>query len=215
MISRVNVFAYGIIIIFYTACFLYIKNSISNEYYLNPGQEYQSADVVVVFFGGYKSSGEVDDESMRRFNFATELVKYERARNIIFVGGRRKSGDLRGSRILAEMAAARGIDRHKIHYDVESNDTGGNIREAWRIIQEREYEKVLLLSSSYHLVRIHLMDKPESKFTFRPVTYRDEDAVPRKGILEGFTEYNYNIISHALYIILSEKSYSWLVNVIR
>ena len=172
-------------------------------------------DALVVFFGDFDSGGDIDSESMRRLSFAVELYRRHICRNIIFVGGARPSEKLCGSALMAGKALEMGVRAADIFYDTHSMDTSGNWNVAEKIIAGKNFRRVLLVSSPFHLARIESMIEPGDETGVFYAGYKREGARPPKSFSESFSEYNYNMASAIAYMILPSGFYQFVIEKLR
>lgn len=177
--------------------------------------ELGNIDALVVFFGDFDSGGDIDSESMRRLSFAVELYRKHIGRNIIFVGGARPSKRVTGSSLMAAKAVEMGVGAGDIFYDTRSRDTSGNWNEAAKIIAGRNFRRVLLVSSPFHLARIESMIEPGDEIEVFYAGYKREGAMPPKSFGESFSEYNYNMASVIAYVILPSGFYQFIIEKLR
>ncbi len=175
----------------------------------------QTIDALVVFFGDFDDDGNISAESLRRLSFAVDLHKKGYGKSIIFVGGWRPLKNLYGSAMMANKAVEMGVRPSDIFYDVTSQDTINNWREAEKIIKEHNYKKVILVSSVFHLMRIEKIINIEDDITAFYAAYKDEHANPSKSLLDSFSEYNYNVASMLTYLVFPSGLYQVTIGKIR
>ena len=147
--------------------------------------------------------------------YAVELYKNGIGRNIIFVGGYRPARNLYGSSMLAEKAAELGVNPSNIFYDRISRDTIQNWNEAEKIIADKNFSKVVLVSSPYHLARIENMINIGSGISVYFAGYENSSINPPKSFSENITEFNYNLISTMTYIVLPSSLYQGAIKRLR
>ncbi len=199
----------------YFLLFLYIENVVVQQYTGYERYADREIDALIVFFGDFGKNDDLGRESLRRLHLAMELYKRNIGKNIIFVGGRRPSRDLSGSRIMAQRAVAAGIKPSNIFYDRSSRDTLFNWVEAERIIIGNNFKEVVLISSIFHLIRIERIIKMRNDTRGFFASYREADALPPKGLREGFCDYNYNLIAYIAYLILPSCWYQVIIHRMR
>lgn len=172
-------------------------------------------DAAVVFFNDFETHDTIDDESLRRLSIAIVLYKQRVINNIIFCGGWRPSIHTSGSKLMATMAKKMGVERNHIYYETHSRDTVQNWKEAEKIIVARSFKKIILLSSSFHLMRIEKIIAIPDGIDVVYGTYSKKNIIPAKGILDTFYDYNYNMVSLISYYLLPSGLYQYIVTNLR
>jgi uncharacterized SAM-binding protein YcdF (DUF218 family) len=199
----------------YLLLFLYIESVAVEQYTGYEKYADREIDALVVFFGDFGKNGDPGRESLRRLHLAVELYKRNIGKNIIFVGGRRPSRDLSGSRVMAQRAVAAGIKSSNIFYDMSSRDTLFNWREAEKIIIGNNFKEVIVISSIFHLIRIERIIKMRNGIRGFFASYGEANTLPPKSLREGFCDYNYNLMAYIAYLILPSCCYQAIIHRIR
>lgn len=123
-------------------------------------QNLPDSDVVIVLGGMihtltlYKDKPELTDASDRLVD-AVQIYKAKKAKKILFTGG---SGSLFASEIreadLAEkILLGLGVPKEDILIERESRNTKDNAVESAKIIRERKFRKLILVTSAFHMTR--------------------------------------------------------------
>jgi len=188
----------------YFFIFAYLYFSAVEEYSLFHGNSAHEVDALVVFFGDFDNEGGLSAESLRRLAFAVDLYQKEIGKNIIFVGGYRPSRKIHGSEVMAERAGKMGVKPDNIFHDKTSRDTLNNWEEAEKIISAKKFKRVMLISSLFHILRIEQIIKTGEDIEASYICYDEKSVYPEKNLLDSLREYNYNVISMVVYLVLPQ-----------
>lgn len=206
---------FPLIIVPYLLLFLYIEHVAVQQYTGYERYADREIDALIVFFGDFEKSGDLGRESLRRLHLAVELYKGNIGKNVIFVGGRRPSRDLSGSRIMAKRAVEGGIKPSNIFYDRSSRDTLSNWSEAEKIINGNNFKEVILISSIFHLIRIERIMRMRNSMRIFFASYREDNALPPRSLGERFCDYNYNLLAYIAYLLVPSRWYRAIVDRMR
>lgn len=175
---------------------------------------YSKVDVGVVFS---HDSSIITPEAKRRLNHAMILYKNGKIGNILCVGGGRSDKSLKGSKLMSEYLLDRGIPSDYVFYDQHSNDTLSNINEAIRIIGEKKFNSVVLISSRLHLYRMKILllkNKYKNiRFKYEPYSYND--SKPPTNYASLWIDIHHEWIALALNKVLPARTYRNLVDWLR
>ena len=99
-----------------------------------------------------------------------------------------------------------GIDIKRIVFESESNNTYENILFSKNIINPKNNEKWLLITSSFHMTRaMNIAEKLEWEFVPYPVDFRTENKkikfIPSFKILKNFN--TFDLVSHEIVGLVS------------
>lgn len=114
-------------------------------------------DVGIVFYADFAADGGLGAESRRRTDAAARLYANGSVPALIAIGGRRHHPDRFGSALVAERLQQLGVPARAITIDRHSFDTVGNWQQAINIMQQRQLQRPLLISSALHLARIRFI----------------------------------------------------------
>lgn len=212
--KKTCLFGFGLIILFFLS-FLFFSYYLEKQYSINRISLNKDFDAVVVFFGDLDNSGIPDKESLRRLSFALDLYHTHKVKNIIFVGGWRPSKNISGSELMAQKAMSSGVKRENIFIDSHSRDTLQNWNGAKKIIDEKDFKDVILISSPFHLWRIHYLIKLNHSVNISYVTYDRNAVSPYKSFFENIIDFGYHAVSFALYLCMPSEFYQYLIDKIR
>lgn len=204
-----------LIIVPYLLLFLYIEHVAVQQYTGYERYADREIDALIVFFGDFEKSGDLGRESLRRLHLAVELYKGNIGKNVIFVGGRRPSRDLSGSRIMAKRAVEGGIKPSDIFCDRSSRDTLSNWSEAEKIINGNNFKEVILISSIFHLIRIERIMRMRNSMRIFFASYREDNALPPRSLGERFCDYTYNLLAYIAYLLVPSRWYRAIVDRMR
>ncbi len=120
-------------------------------------QEPQNADAIVVFAGGVGESGRAGQGYEERVQRAIELYKQGYAKNIIFSSG--YTYIFKEPLVMKALAVSLGLPQEAIILEDEAVNTYKNVEFVSRILRRKEWNKILLVSSPYHMRRAFLVFK--------------------------------------------------------
>jgi uncharacterized SAM-binding protein YcdF (DUF218 family)/glycosyltransferase involved in cell wall biosynthesis len=110
-----------------------------------------AADAIVVFAGGVGESGEAGGGAQERVARAVELYRSGYAPALIFSSGYVFS--LREAEVMKAIAVANGVPAGAIVLEEDAANTYENVVNSKRILDDRGWRRVLLVSSPYHMRR--------------------------------------------------------------
>jgi uncharacterized SAM-binding protein YcdF (DUF218 family)/glycosyltransferase involved in cell wall biosynthesis len=110
-----------------------------------------TADAIVVFAGGVGESGKAGGGVQERVARAVELYHAGHAPAIVFSSG--YVFTLREAEVMKAIAVANGVPDHAIVLEERAANTHENVVNTNRILAERGWRSILLVSSPYHMRR--------------------------------------------------------------
>ena len=164
----------------------------------------------ILILGGPSSPGLTREHEQVSFNEAGErltesvkLIKNYQSSKIIFSGG---FGELPHTYVAKKFFSEMGIDISYIIFESKSRNTFENILFSKKIINPKESENWLLVTSSFHMSRaINVAEKLNWKFIPYPVDFRTSKKFisfkPRFALLDNFN--SFNLASHEVVGLLS------------
>lgn len=174
----------------------------------NSNSCYDKYDAAVIFFADYdddkKQLGELQH---KRLDYSLELYHQGRFKNFILVGGNRLDGSLRGSELSSKYLINHKVNKKHIFFDSTSYDTKTNWQSAEAIINENYFNRILCISSPYHIYRI-------SKIIDNELYCYDSYPLELNSIfdyLQTWYTINKELYVFALYSIMPEKAYLYLL----
>ena len=109
------------------------------------------ADAVVVFAGGVGESGKAGGGFQERVTQAIDLYRAGRAQHLVFSSG--YVFTLREAEVMKAVAVDNGIPPDAIVLEERAANTHQNVEFTRRILDERGWTRILLVSSPYHMRR--------------------------------------------------------------
>lgn len=113
------------------------------------------ADAIVVFGGGVGESGMAGQGFEERVVHAVDLYRAGYARHVIFSTG--YTYTLQEALVMRALAIALGVPAEAIVVEDKARNTYENVAHVRRILDERGWRRVLVVSSPYHMRRVSLV----------------------------------------------------------
>jgi uncharacterized SAM-binding protein YcdF (DUF218 family) len=110
-----------------------------------------AADAIVVFAGGVGESGRAGGGFQERVTRAIELYRAGHAPRMVFSSG--FIFTMREAEVMKAVAVANGVPAEAILLEESASNTHDNVAFTKRILDERGWRRVLLVSSPYHMRR--------------------------------------------------------------
>jgi uncharacterized SAM-binding protein YcdF (DUF218 family) len=111
----------------------------------------QPADAIVVFAGGVGESGKAGGGFQERVTQAVALYKAGYASHLVFSSG--YVFTLREAEVMKAVAVDNGVPAEAIVLEEQARNTFENVEYTKRILHERGWNRILLVSSPYHMRR--------------------------------------------------------------
>jgi uncharacterized SAM-binding protein YcdF (DUF218 family) len=111
----------------------------------------QAADAIVVFAGGVGESGRAGTGVQERVARAVDLYRDGLAPAIIFSSG--YVFTLREAEVMRAIAVDKGVPATAIVLEERAANTYANVANTARILEQRGWRRILLVSSPYHMRR--------------------------------------------------------------
>ncbi len=164
-------------LIFHTPLLWYLASP------LKISQPPQKADCIVVFAGGVGESGRAGQGYEERVDYAVKLYKQGYAAHLIFSSGTQFV--FNEAEVMKSLAVSLGVPADAIILEEKAANTYQNVKFTKEILDKRNWKKVLLISSPYHMGRVSLVVKkvaPQTAFIYTPSESRfySHDAAPEK-----------------------------------
>ncbi len=151
------------------ATFIYVRAGVS----MVAEQSHASWEAAVVLFSDFGPYGGMDDESLRRLNFALDLHRIGHTSVIICSGGARPSRNLNGSTFMKRYLVERGIEEARVIEENRSNHTLGNLEQTREILLRMHVSRAVVVSSPIHLPRLKGLTSCSGTASFFDVTAYD------------------------------------------
>src|SRR3989338_636547 len=129
------------------------------------------ADAIVVFAGGVGESGQAGQGYLERVERAVELYKSGFAKNIIFSSGYMYV--FKEPLVMKALAVSLGVPAEAIILEDRAGDTYENVKFSEKILKDKGWNEILLVSSPYHMRRVSLVFKKigkETKVLYVPIS---------------------------------------------
>jgi len=108
-------------------------------------------DVIVILGGGAYNTGILKEDSTKRL--LTGFVLHKQTDLPIILSGGASIGALPEAEIMKGLLLTLGVDKGKIHTEVNSRDTEENAQEVKNLCERLGCRRVVLVSSAYHMKR--------------------------------------------------------------
>ncbi len=118
-----------------------------------------AADVAVVLGTKTYINGQLNKCLLARLDKGISLVKDNKVKALIMTGGRDQLDQPSQAQILASLARHQGINPAIIWTENDSSDTWENIKFAKRIIDQNNWQSVLIVTEPYHLLRALMISR--------------------------------------------------------
>ncbi|MDD5680540.1 MAG: ElyC/SanA/YdcF family protein [Candidatus Omnitrophica bacterium] len=154
-IALVLLFAW--IVIFYTPLMWFLAEP------LKISEPPRKADAIVVFAGGVGESGQAGQGYLERVEYAAELYRSKFAGNIIFSSGYMYV--FKEPLVMKAVAVSLGVPPEAIILEDRARNTYENVEFSEKILKEKGWKEILVVSSPYHMRRVSLVFKKIGKGT--------------------------------------------------
>jgi len=124
---------------------------------LKISQPLKEADCIVVFGGGVGESGNAGQGYEERVQYAVRLYEEDFAKNIIFSSG--YSYAFKETDVMKALAVSLGVPEKAILVESEAANTYQNVLFTKKIIDQKGWKNILLVSSPYHMRRVQFVFK--------------------------------------------------------
>lgn len=115
----------------------------------------EAADAVVVFAGGVGESGKAQGGYLERLKQGVDLYKAGYASSLVFSSGYVFS--FKEAEVMRALAIDQGVPADRIVLEEQATNTHENVTFTNRILQQRQWRRILLVSSPYHMRRATLV----------------------------------------------------------
>ncbi len=130
----------------------------------------ENADCIVVFGGGVGESGKAGQGYEERVQYAVDLFKKKYAKYLIFSSG--YTYVFKEPEVMKALAISLGIPQGSIILEDNAKNTHENVKFTKEILDKRYWNKILLISSPYHMRRASLVfnrSAKDIKITYTPI----------------------------------------------
>ncbi len=129
-----------------------------------------TSEAIVVFAGGAGESGEAGQGYEERVTYAVDLYKEGYAKNLIFSSG--YTYVFKEPEMMKVLAVSLGVPESSIYLDDKARNTYENVVNTKSILTKKHWDKIILVSSPYHMRRVELVFKKnadEVEVTYLPI----------------------------------------------
>ena len=179
-------------------------------------KETRNSDVTVVFMGDVNKNFDLGQETIKRLHHASELLKSNKTKNIICVGGKglAKILGITGSQMMRNYLIEIGVPGEKALVDTASYDSYSNWEEAHKIIISNKWKTVTLVSSALHLYRLSVIVKDDNLvLSFSPYSFDYADSLTDLYFMREWIHHEWK--AFAALKIFPEPVYRVLLGLIR
>jgi len=114
-------------------------------------------DVIVILGGGIYNSGTLKEDSINRL--IEGYVLYKRIKTPIILSGGNTEGKIAEVTIMAKILRELGVNEKVIIEESKSRDTSENAKNVAKICKEKDFRKIILVTSAYHMKRAVILFK--------------------------------------------------------
>lgn len=182
------------------------------QFLVPPVPESITAEAGVVFCEGPGKEYGVDRSTHARLNFAADLYKKSRIKNIIAVGCTRPRFKHFGGRGMKRTLIDLEIPEEAVFHDSSSYETISNWIEAEKIIGEHGWKKIALISSPMHLLRIQYIVKQHNRQEFKIVLFPCMEAVGLQNFLSKWKRIHHAWLAWGAMLLLPDN---WYLNIMK
>ena len=157
VLSVVALFILAQLLIFYTPFMWFLAKP------LKISQNPQKADIIVVFAGGVGESGKAGQGFEERVKYAVELYKKGYAGNVLFSSG--YTYVFKEPLVMKVLALSLGVPDDRIFLEDNAKNTFEHVQFTKVILDKNNWQKVILVSSPYHMLRTSMVFNKIAKET--------------------------------------------------
>jgi len=132
----------------------------------------KKADAIVVLAGGVGESGNAGQGYEERVQYGVELYKKDFARHLMFSSG--YVYKFKEPQVMKALAILLGVKEENIILEEKANSTYKNVKNVKEILDRKGWNKILLVSSPFHMRRVSLVSNRIAKdknILYTPIPY--------------------------------------------
>lgn len=148
------------------------------------GCEMQNNFDAIIILGHGQKKREVSEVLRNRLNKAFEVFQENGGAKMILSGGRVYSKEFSEAEIMEEFLEKKGVMKEDIILDDKSKSTFENLTNLKKIVEERGFRKIALITSDYHLKRVKMIAKNIGLDIFEFSAFSRKDIRFKKSIIE-------------------------------
>jgi len=173
-------------------------------------KEYADYDAVVVLFADFMTPTSLGAESIERARFAASLASSEDL-PLLCVGGFRRNGRVTGAELMIRYLSEAKFPENKMATDERSWDTISNLREIERISHQRNWRKLILVTSAMHRFRVEFLSDLLSDIEYHVVVVPESS----RGIFVEIAESIREAVSLMVTVVVGTDLSSYLMQMLR
>jgi len=132
----------------------------------------KKADAIVVLAGGVGESGNAGQGYEERVQYSVELYKKDFAHHLMFSSG--YVYRFKEPQVMKALAISLGVKEENIILEEKANSTYKNVKNVKEILDRKGWNKILLVSSPFHMRRVSLVSNRIAKdknILYTPIPY--------------------------------------------
>lgn len=173
------------------------------------------ADGAVLLFAGMGNQERID-ESQRRINQAYDLYQRGTVKEILSAGGHGSGNQPSRAELYQRKLLAMGIPKNALSIEGLSYDTLTNINNALSIIEDKQWKRIIFVSSPTHLLRVkHYLQHRNLNIEVYYSPYQYLQAQPEPGLITLWRRVHSEWAIYLMYNVLEQEQFSNLVRSMR
>ncbi len=159
--------------------------------------------VVVILMGDFNHDySALGSETLKRLNFALSLRDKLYIENYLCVGGSRPTENIFGAELMKDYLQKNGVPAKQIYSDGRSFDTKGNWQDALKLIEQKNWKTVGMISSAFHLYRAkQFIIKPSKNVNISFIPFPYITSYPKTTLLDLWRSIHYEWVAYILYAL--------------
>lgn len=206
------ILAAGVIIDLFISTIWFLNSIHSYE----EGRKEEKYEAAIIFMGDFNFSyTALGKQTLRRLNFALDLQQAGTVTKFLCVGGSRPGKNIYGAELMKKYLQQHGVPENNIFSETQSFDSKSNWSQTLKIIEEKRWHSVCLISSPLHLKRLQTITiAPGKELAIFPKPFSYSAAKPKITRLELWRHIHHEWIAYFLYT-LPEPVYNQIVGLLR
>jgi len=172
------------------------------------------ADGAVLLFAGMRNQERID-ESQRRINQAYDLYQRGTVKEILSAGGY-GSGITSGAELYQRKLLTMGVPDNVLSMEGLSYDTLTNINNALSIIEDKQWKRIIFVSSPTHLMRVkHYLQYRSLDIEVYYSSYNYLESQPEPSLMNLWQRVHSEWAIYLMYNVLGQEQFSRVVRSMR
>jgi uncharacterized SAM-binding protein YcdF (DUF218 family) len=173
------------------------------------------ADGAVLLFAGMRNQERID-ESQRRINHVYGLYQRGTVKEILSAGGYGSGIRTSGAELYQRKLLGMGVPENALSIEGLSYDTLTNIDNALSIIEDKQWQLIIFVSSPTHLLRVkHYLQHRNLEIEVYYSAYDYLQSQPEPGLIALWQRVHSEWAIYLMYNVLGQEQFSSLVRSIR